>query len=252
MQAAYAPSVPRKDSVKKVLVITYYWPPAGGSGVQRVAKFCKYLGAFGWEPLVLTVRDGNYTGLDKSLLHDVEHIQTVYRAPSWEPHAVFNRLTAIRKKSANRGAAPSTTSSGGLMQTIGEYIRLNLFIPDSRIGWKPQAIRMGSALIRDARPDIIFSSAPPYTPHLIARDLKRMHGIPWVADFRDPWLENHAYNRVPRLPWVKQYNRRLEQGVLQEADCITCANPRFAGNPTKQTARGEARKGGCHNQWVRC
>ncbi|MDP7024486.1 MAG: glycosyltransferase [Kiritimatiellia bacterium] len=214
--------------MKKALIITYYWPPAGGGGVQRVAKFCKYLPALGWEPIVLTVENGNFPTSDQSLLSEVAAIRKVYHAPSQEPHVIYDSLTRLmRRRPESKGTTESTRASGesSCLRRLGELIRLNLFVPDSRIGWRRNARRKGLEIIAQEKPDLILSSSPPYTPHLIAADLKKASGLPWVIDFRDPWLENHAYNTAPRLGFIKQWNRRLETGVLRQADHVLAANP---------------------------
>jgi glycosyltransferase involved in cell wall biosynthesis len=214
--------------MKKALIITYYWPPAGGGGVQRVAKFCKYLREFDWEPVVLTVENGNFPARDDSLLTEVADIENVYRAPSLEPHVVYNSLSRLLKrvpKGTTQSKSRAADSGPGRLKQLGELVRLNLFVPDSRIGWRRNARRKGLDIIAREQPDLIFSSSPPYTPHLIASDLKKATGLPWVVDFRDPWLENHAYNTAPRLGFIRKWNRKLETSVLQQADHIVAANP---------------------------
>jgi hypothetical protein len=104
-------------------------------------------------------------------------------------------------------------------------VRLNLFIPDSRIGWRRRAVRRAVEIVDREKPVVIFSTAPPYTSHLVAMEVKKRFRLPWVADFRDPWLENHAYNTAPRLGFVRKINHRLEKRVLETADRVLCANP---------------------------
>jgi len=205
--------------VKKVLIITYYWPPAGGVEVLRTAKFCKYLSYYGWEPVILTVRGGNYRNRDEELGRQVNHVKHVFKAPTLEPHSLYYRLAGSRSKSS----APAKV--GKQANRLGEFIRLNLFIPDSRIGWYHGAVKLGKEIIRQLAPDVIFSTAPPYTPHLIASKLHTVSKLPWVADFRDPWVENYAYNTTYRFPWVKWLNERLERKVLHAADRVLTATP---------------------------
>ena len=210
---------------KKVLVITYYWPPSSGIAVQRVIKFCKYLVTYNWEPIVLTVEGGNYPHIDNKWQEDVSHISKVFRASSIEPHFLYNKLKRIiRKREAKNNFVlqKEPDKLDKILNNIGEYIRLNLFIPDSRIGWLKNALSVARRVIQKEHPQIIFSTAPPYTAHLIALRLKKEFSIPWVADFRDPWIENIAYNKVPRLKVVKWLNRKLELNVLRRADTITC------------------------------
>jgi glycosyltransferase involved in cell wall biosynthesis len=200
--------------MKQVLFLTYYWPPDGGGGVQRGTKFAKYLQHFGWEPIILTVAAGNPPHTDPSLLRDVANIKNVYRARSLEPHTLYKKLFS-RKKEQKAGTASSPQG-----HPLADWIRLNLFIPDSRIGWRRPAIKLGLDIIKRHQIQMIFSSAPPYTAHRIARQLHNQTGIPWVADFRDPWFENFTYNTQYRLPPVKWITRRMENNVLTSAQAI--------------------------------
>jgi len=192
--------------VKRVLVITYYWPPVVGAGVQRVAGFCRHLPEFGYAPTVLAP--------EIAVPEPAEAPCPVVRVGNR-----FDPASWLARKPSK--AAPSVT--GDARSGLLEMVRLNLFIPDSRIGWRGPAVRAAAAQIERERPDLLFSSAPPYTVHLVARDLKRRFGIPWVADFRDPWLECHAYNRVWRSPPAIALNRAMELDVLRTADRVTCA-----------------------------
>lgn len=209
--------------MKKVLIVTYYWPPAGGGGVQRVAKFCKYLGHFGWEPVVLTVKEGLFAGRDKTLVDDVRHVQSVYRARSFEPHQLYRRLGGEdRHRVQSKGTGGRRQKHRKCLKFVGDHVRLNVFVPDSRIGWLRFAVREGLRALKEQRPSLVFSSAPPYTAHLVAQRLKCLSGLPWVADFRDPWLENHAYNTVRRLGLIRYVNRHLENKVLRYSDQVVC------------------------------
>jgi len=222
--------------MKRVLIITYYWPPAGGVEVHRVVKFCKYLIQSGWQPEILTVEAGKHSNLDEGLARDISGVAKVTRTASLEPHVLFNLLAG--KKSSGPGASKGASSGRqSRMQIIGEYIRLNVFIPDARIGWYPFARNAGKKLLMEDKPDLIFSTAPPYTVHLVARFLSRKFSIPWVADFRDPWVENYAYNTVPRFPWIKAINQAMEKCILRQADAVICATP---GQRTIQSGKIEA------------
>ena len=190
--------------------------------MQRVVKFCKYLSLFGWEPIVLTVKNGNYSSLDESLEGDVKGITHIFSAYSWEPHIIYKSLLprfSAAKKNFN-AQKKSKSKASQMIQLIAEYIRLNIFIPDSRIGWLRNAVKEGRKIVKAYQPNIILSSAPPYTAHLVARKLKSEFSIPWIADFRDPWLENHAYNTVGRMNLVKNINKKLELNTLIHADRV--------------------------------
>jgi glycosyltransferase involved in cell wall biosynthesis len=209
--------------MKKVLIITYYWPPAGGIAVQRITKFCKYLPDYDWEPIILTVKDGNYENMDPSMLSETKQIKKVYRALSIEPHLFYHLLVSRfhKRGKTDKVVSEAVNTRTSLINRVAEHIRLNLFIPDTRIGWLHNAYRCGKKIIAELKPDIIFSTAPPYTPHLVARKLHKFSGIPWVADFRDPWVENTLYNTVNRLGLVVSINRLLEKKVLTQASALT-------------------------------
>jgi len=200
--------------MKRVLVITYYWPPSGGGGVQRVAKFCKYLPHFGWEPVVLTVKKGNYISIDRSFEKDVQHIQNVYKARSIEPHSILQGVT-VGGSNANL-----LSPKGTALRHFLELVRLNLFVPDSRIGWYPYAVQMGNRVCKGNKLDLIFSTCPPYTAHLVAGNLKNKFRRPWVADFRDPWLEYAGYKTAFRNLLTCRINKKLENRVLKTADTV--------------------------------
>lgn len=209
--------------MRKVLIVSFYWPPAGGGGVQRVTKFCKYLPLYGWEPVVLTSRDASVEVRDESLLADVGNVRRVAPVGGWEPHGMFRRFSG-----GGESVRGGKETRAGWKSGLGEFVRLNFFVPDSRIGWYRPALKKGLELVREEKPDLIFSTSPPYTPHLVARRLARAAGVPHVVDYRDPWVENHAYNTTWRFPWIVAWNRLLEQKVLQGADAVTAANPRLA------------------------
>lgn len=223
--------------MKKVLIISYYWPPAGGIAVQRITKFCKYLGDFQWEPIVLTVKHGNYESTDHSLVGDVKHLKHIYRTASIEPHMLYNKIGSFLRTNKNppRQISGETKPKRSRFAIFAEYVRLNLFIPDARIGWLHNAKQCGIQIINKHKPDLIFSTAPPYTPHLIAMSLHNYSGIPWVADFRDPWVENTLYNTVKRLRVVKNINRYLERKVITRANALTFTGPKLRDHYIEST-----------------
>ena len=208
-------STPRK----KVLIVTYYFPPSGGSGVQRTLKFVKYLREFGWEPVVLTARDADYPVYDESLFSEVPEGVRVYRSRIWEPYRFYRKLTG-RQASESTDIAALTRdveTQRRFSERLSEWVRAAFFVPDGRVGWKPFAYRLGKKILADEEIQVIFSSAPPYTTHLIARRLKRASGLPWVADFRDSWIGwLSAPQWRPRL--ARKLELRMEGAVLREAD----------------------------------
>lgn len=206
---------------KRVLIITYYFPPAGGAGVQRTLKFVKYLRDFGWEPVVLTARNADYPAYDPTLEAEVPANVKVYRSRIIEPYWLYRKLTG---RSANESTDIATLSLDDshqqkLGERISQWVRSAVFVPDARIGWLFFATPLGKNIVQSEKIDVIFSSAPPYTTHLIGRALHRKTGLPWVADFRDSWIGwVSAPQWRPKFSWALE--RRMERAVLRDADRI--------------------------------
>ncbi|MBN1542348.1 glycosyltransferase [candidate division KSB1 bacterium] len=193
--------------MKKVLIIAYYFPPSGGAGVQRTLKFVKYLPEFGWQPLVLSAENADYPALDESLLAEIPPDTPVYRSKIVEPYSLYRRLTG-QKGAATDIAVLSRDPARPLStrERLSELIRSTFFIPDARIGWYPFAVSLGKKIIAREKIDLIYSSAPPYTTHLIGRALHRSSRLPWVADFRDSWI---GWLSAPQ--WRPGCSRALEK-----------------------------------------
>src|SRR5690625_1877256 len=171
---------------KKVLIITYYWPPAGGPGVQRAVYFVKYLRSFGWEPIVYTVKDGEYPNLDPSFEKEIPENLTVWKRRSPEPYYWYKLLTGRKKDESLKPAIVSETSKKSFTHQMAVWIRGNFFIPDARMWWIRPSIRFLRRKLKDHPVDAIFSTSPPQSVHLIAQGIASKMNIPWVADFRDP------------------------------------------------------------------
>ncbi len=210
---------------KRVLVITYYWPPSGGAGVQRFLKFVKYFRDYGVDPVVLTCSNPTYPIVDTSLLEDVPGDVTVAYARTLEPFGVYGRMSGVP---AEEAANPTTILGDrnlGPVQRLARWLRANIFLPDARVGWVPFALRKARRLIREHRIDTVITTGPPHSTHFIGRALKRRTGIRWVADFRDPWTDIH-YNRVlPRTAVARKIDLRMEASVLTFADEVTVTAP---------------------------
>ena len=203
--------------MKKVLIVTYYWPPAGGPGVQRVLKFAKYLPQFGWQPIILTVKNGEYPAIDESLVKEVPQNLSIFKSKSLEPNNIYKKITGIRNNQ-NIPVAILAGKNLNWKKKISKWIRLNLFIPDAKIGWKPFAVNKGKQIIGELKPDLIFSSSPPPTVHLIAKSLKQYSNIKWVADLRDPWTDIYYYHNLKKSKFAAQLDRYFELSVLKNAD----------------------------------
>lgn len=208
--------------MKKVLIVTYYFPPSGGPGVQRVLKFVKYLPEFGWQPVVLTVQDGDYPARDESLLAEIPEHATVYRTKIFEPYKLYRRLTG---KPANAPVdvenIPQGQKKKSFAESIASFIRSTFFIPDARIGWYPYAVPEGIEIIKRENIDAIYSSSPPYTTAIIAQKLHRATKVPWIAGFRDPWT---GFLSTPERWFLPQaIDRNLEHSVFKEANIVEAA-----------------------------
>lgn len=206
--------------MKKALIITYYWPPAGGPGVQRVLNIVEHLSQVGWEPLILTVKNPSAPSIDTSLLSRISKGCKVYKTKTSEPFEAYKRLTGKKVGSAlPKNIALDNHAS--FSEKLSHWIRANLFIPDARKGWKRFLVREGMTVIKNEKPDVIFSTSPPHSLQLGAMKLAKKSGIPWVADLRDPWTEAYWETHMPKTNRSKKKNRRFEQIVLNNADHVT-------------------------------
>ena len=209
--------------MKRVLVVTYYFPPSGGSGVQRVLKFVKYLRDFGYEPTVLTVKEGAYPQHDTGLAAEIPAGVVVCRTQSLDPFGIYARLTGRSRKDAVM--VGTVRREGGFVERAARWIRANVFLPDARVGWVPFAVRGGTRLHKKHPFDVVLTSGPPHSIHLIGRKLKRRLGLPWVADFRDPWNDISYYQDLPMNRSALRFAQHLERSVLTEADRLVTVSP---------------------------
>lgn len=176
------------DNKKKVLIIAYYFPPLGMGGVQRVSKFVKYLPSFGWEPVVLTVKNIDYFSLDDSLLKELPESAEIYRTGSFDP---LRLIFLVKRMFVTRIVDPKKVALRNSRKSFFSILLsfLNLFFfPDNKIGWFPFALIKGIKICRKEKIDLLFSTSPPLTCHLVAFFLKKLTGIQWVADYRDPYM----------------------------------------------------------------
>jgi glycosyltransferase involved in cell wall biosynthesis len=214
-------------SKKKVLIITYYWPPSGGSGVQRWLKFVKYLHREGWETLVFTPENPSFTIQDPSLQKDVPAQTEVLRLPIWEPYNLFQRFAGIASRKKNVAATDFiTTGRKSLFQKVSSWARGNLFIPDPRVFWVKPSVTFLSDLITANHIDKIITTGPPHSIHLIGLRLKKKFpSLKWVADFRDPWSEWDLLDTLSLTSVARTRHRKLEYHVLKHADRVVTIAP---------------------------
>ncbi|HNY52218.1 MAG TPA: glycosyltransferase family 4 protein [Bacteroidales bacterium] len=204
--------------MKKVLVISYNWPPSGGIGVQRWLKFSKYLPEYGWEPVILTVDPeyATYPATDFSLLGDIPPVEVhKTRAVDW-----FRLLSKDKSKIPSAGFAMNTGNS--FKDKVSRFIRGNFFIPDPRRGWNGYAFRKACEIIESEKIDRIITTSPPHSTQLIGYRLRKKYpGIRWIADLRDPWTDIYYYKKFYPTPLSRMIDSSWEKRVLQKADIIT-------------------------------
>ncbi|OSY87890.1 glycosyl transferase family 1 [Tenacibaculum holothuriorum] len=210
----------------KVLIITYYWVPAGGSGVQRWLKFVKYLRDFDIEPVIFTVDNPNYPILDESLKNDVPDGVEVVRNPIWEP----NDLLSIFKNKETQTSAGFLNPNPSFIGKVMQYIRANYFIPDARKFWIQPSVKKIKSYVASHQIDAIITTGPPHSLHLIGLQLKKDLGVKWLADFRDPWIDIDYFHQLPLTKKAKKKHFKLEQAVLKIADAVTVVGKTMKDN----------------------
>ena len=205
---------------KKILILTYYWPPAGGAGVQRWLKFVKYLSKLGFELHIFTPENPEAPAFDDSLLKDVPANAIIIKKPIWEPFEIFKKLTN-KKGNLNAGfLSEEKKNKAKWSEKIALFVRANLFIPDAKMFWIRPSVHFLKQYIKDEKIELVISSGPPHSLHLIALKLQKILAIKWVADFRDPWTNIDFYKELPTLKLVDKYLHKLEKKVLQKADRV--------------------------------
>jgi len=216
--------------MKKVLIITYYWPPGGGAGVQRWLKFVKYLRDFNWEPVVFIPENPEYSETDLSLLKDVPQNLTILKQPIWEPYDAYKRFTGRKQENKIHAAFLSEKKQNPLLETIAVWIRGNFFIPDARKYWINPSVKYLNRYLKENPVDVMVSTGPPHSLHLIALPLSEKHHIPWLADFRDPWTNIDFYKDLKLTRRSDQKHRQLEQAVLRSATAVSVISNTMASD----------------------
>lgn len=205
----------------KVLIITYYWPPSGGAGVQRWLKFVKYLRKFDWEPVIYTPLNPEFPAIDDSLVKEIPLGVEVIKTPIWEPYQLYKKLTGKSSdEKVNASGFINEKSKSGNLQKISLWLRGNLFIPDARKYWIKPSITFLADWLSSNKVDVIVSTGPPHSMHLIALGIKEKTGIPWLADFRDPWTTIDFYKDLNLTVVADRLHHKLELKVLTKADKV--------------------------------
>ena len=215
---------------KRVLIITYYWPPSGGSGVQRWLKFAKYLPETGWEPVIFTPENPDFDLKDESLLKQIPKSLEVLKFPIWEPYQLLNKIRG--KKETHPGRLLEQKEKSWL-ERAAIWARANLLVPDPRVFWVKPSVKFLSDLVEKGQFDAIITTGPPHSMHLIGLELKRKTGIRWIADFRDPWSGWEFLDTLPMSSSVRRKHLALEKCVLSEADEVITISPTFQDDLSK-------------------
>jgi hypothetical protein len=220
---------------KKVLIITYYWPPAGGSGVQRWLKFSKYLRGFDIEPVIYTIDNPSYPILDKSSESEIPKDLEILKQAIFEPNSMLSFFGRNNKKESAGFLNPNPTFFGSIIQ----YIRANYFIPDARKFWIQPSVNFLSNYLENNHIDAIITTGPPHSMHLIGLELKKKLGIKWISDFRDPWTEIDYFQQLPLTKKATKKHQDLEQEVLRKSDMVVVVGETMKEKFLKHTKRIE-------------
>lgn len=210
--------------MKKVLIISYYWPPSGGIGVHRCLKFSKYLRLYGWEPIVYTPKNAQYPYFDLTNEKHVPEDLTVLRTKIFEPFDLFKKLSG-RKKHESANPVYVRDRKLKTIDKLAIWIRGNLFIPDARCFWIKPSLKFLKNYLKDNPVDAIFTDGPPHTNTVIGCKLSKITGIPWLADYQDPWTQVDYYSMLKIGKRADAKHRKLEQEAFKTAKKTTTVSP---------------------------
>ncbi len=200
----------------KVLILTYYWPPAGGSGVQRWLKFVKYLRDFDIEPIVYTVENQNFSIVDETLLNEIPEGIEVLKKPIFEP----NQFLSLFGSNSKKQSAGFLDSKPTLFGKIARFIRANYFIPDARKFWIQPSVKFLLKKLKESPVDVVITTGPPHSLHIIGWELKKKLNVKWISDFRDPWIDIDYFHSLPLTKKSEQKHRKLEESVVRASDKV--------------------------------
>lgn len=225
------------DQMKKVLIITYYWPPSAGVGVQRWLKFSKYLPLFGWEPIIFTPENPDFNIKDVSLDKNISQNLEIIKFPIWEPFQLFNKITGGKNKDNIKQGLVLEKNEVGLKDKASIWVRGNLLIPDPRRFWISPSIKFLKNFIHDRGIQYVITTGPPHSMHLIGLGLKKKLDIKWIADFRDPWSQWDLLDKLKAGQFAKYYHKVLENKVLKNADEVITVSKNLAESLGSLAAR---------------
>ncbi len=212
--------------MKRVLVISYYWPPTGGSGVQRWVKFAKYLPQEGWQPVIYTPENPEQLAVDASLASEVPAEAEIVRTRIFEPYSLYKRV--LRGSGHSREAVevnPVNAQNKSFLQKAAMWVRGNFFRPDPRCLWIRPSVKFLKKYLEEHPVDLIVSTGPPQSMHIIGMKLARETGLPWIADFRDPWTKIFYFKHLSMTRATERWHKRMEKKVLDEATGVVAVSP---------------------------
>lgn len=209
--------------MKRALIITYYWPPAGGPGVQRWLKFVKYFREFDVEPIVYAPENPNYPLVDEKFASEIPSDIEILKQPINEPYRFAKLFSKKKTKQISSGIISKKKISA--MEKLMLYVRGNFFIPDARVGWVNPSVKFLSKYIAEKPVDVLITTGPPHSLHLIALQLQKELKVKWIADFRDPWTTIHYHKSLRLNKASARKHKALEASVLKSADIITVTSP---------------------------
>ncbi|CAI8228445.1 MAG: Uncharacterised protein [Flavobacteriaceae bacterium] len=209
--------------MKKALIICYYWPPAGGPGVQRWLKFVSHLSSFDISPVVYVPENPNYPIVDKNLIEEIPPNITILKQPIKEPYKLASIFSKRKVQQISSGVIASKKPS--FLEKLLLYVRGNYFIPDARVGWVAPSVDFLTHYLKTNDVDCIISSGPPHSLHLIGLKLHRLTNLPWIADFRDPWTTIHYHKSLQLTKASATQHKDLEALVLNTATHVLVTSP---------------------------
>lgn len=210
---------------KKVYIVSYYWPPAGGPGVQRWLKFVKYLPDFGVEPVVVLPENPHYPLQDPQLSQEVaEDLKRLY-VPIWEPYQLGKMLGFKQVNTISSGII-TPKNKRSWKENLLLKIRGNLFMPDARVAWVKPVVQQLAPLLKEEKQPILITTGPPHSLHLIGLELQQLvPNLHWIADFRDPWTSIGYHKELNLSSWAEKRHLTLEKKVVQAADQLIVTSP---------------------------
>ena len=219
--------------MKKILIVVYYWPPAGGAGVQRWLKFVKYLPRFGWMPTVITTKNGDYPAFDESLLAEVSAEVKVIRTKTPTFGCFFKTLCG--KKIDVPYGSLEIKPGDSVLKKISLWVRLNLVVPDARKIWNKYAFKAARKELLSDKYEAVVTSGPPHSTHLVGLKLKKKYSIKWIADFRDPWTNIDYLDEYNRWKITQKIDEKYEKKVYGLCNRFIYSNPLIIKNFKRST-----------------